>query len=219
MSESVVESVIHGRRRKHRRNPSGESMDEAAALPGELVVPVEDADEQLAIAARSDPAAFGLLYRRHRLAVYRFLRARTPRPDEAEELTAVTFERALAAMPRYRSRGGGVLAWLLRIARNAAIDAGRRTSAVGLVADVSDLADERPATAPELVALARENRSTLIAAVDGLPEIQREAIHLRYASRLTAHEIGAVLGKSDHATQKLLSRALATIRETYRVDS
>ena len=58
-----------------------------------------------------------------------------------------------------------------------------------------------------------------MAAINRLPQIQREAIVLRYAARLTAREIGDVLGKSDQATQKLLSRALATIRESYRVDS
>ena len=54
--------------------------------------------------------------------------------------------------------------------------------------------------------------------MNGLPAIQREAIVLRYAARLTARQIGEVLGKTDQATQKLLSRALTAIREDYRVD-
>ncbi|MEK6721376.1 MAG: sigma-70 family RNA polymerase sigma factor [Chloroflexota bacterium] len=190
-------------------------MDEPAVLTGELEAPIEDVDEQLALAARSDPNAFGQLYRRHRLAVFRYLRARTTTADAAEELTAVTFERALAAMPRYRASGGGVLAWLFRIARNAAIDSGRRRSTTPVFEDVED---RRATIAPERVALENEERSTLVAAIDRLTPMQREAIHLRYAARLTAGEIGAVIGKSDQATQKLLSRALATIRENYRVD-
>ena len=190
-------------------------MDDAAALAGELEAPVEDVDEQLALAARSDPDAFGQLYRRHRLAVFRYLSARTSTADDAEDLTAVTFERALTAIPRYRSRGGGVLAWLFRIARNAAIDAGRRRSTIPFFADVED---RRASIAPERVALDNEERSNLRAAIDRLPPMQREAIRLRYAARLTARDIGAVIGKSDQATQKLLSRALVTIRENYRVD-
>jgi RNA polymerase sigma-70 factor, ECF subfamily len=190
-------------------------MEDASALATERDVPARDRDEELALAARSDPAAFGLLYGRHRLAVFRYLRTRTMNEDDAAELTAVTFERALAAMPRYRQRDGGVLAWLLRIARNAAIDAGRRATAVPLVGDVLD---ERVSIAPEEMTLANEARTSLVSAVNRLPEIQREAIVLRYAARLTAREIGDVLGKTDQATQKLLSRALATIRESYRVD-
>jgi RNA polymerase sigma-70 factor (ECF subfamily) len=190
-------------------------MEDAATLATERDVPAGERDEELAVAARSDPAAFGLLYARHRLAVFRYLRTRTNSEDQAAELTAVAFERALTTMPRYRPSGGGFLAWLLRIARNAAIDAGRRASAVPL--DI-DLPDERHANAPEAAILANETRATLAAAINRLPEVQREAIVLRYAARLTAREIGEVLGKTDQATQKLISRALETIRESYRVD-
>ena len=190
-------------------------MEDAARLATERDVPAGERDEELAIAARSDPAAFGLLYERHRVAVFRYLRTRTASEDQAAELTAVAFERALTAMPRYRPTGGGFLAWLLRIARNAAIDAGRRTSAVPIDVDVPD---ERHANTPEAAILANEARTTLVAAINRLPEVQREAIALRYAARLTAREIGEVLGKTDQATQKLLSRALASLRETYRDD-
>ena len=191
-------------------------MEDAARLAAERDAPAGERDEELALAAQSDAAAFGLLYDRHRLAVFRYLRTRTSSEDHAAELTAVAFERALTAMPRYRPSGGGFLAWLLRIARNAAIDAGRRASAVPIDADVPD---ERRSTAPEEAALAKERRADLEAAIDRLPPVQREAIVLRYAARLTAREIGEVLGKTDQATQKLISRALETIRESYRVDS
>ncbi len=191
-------------------------MEDATRLAIERDVPAGERDEELAVAARSDPAAFGLLYDRHRLAVFRYLRTRTSSEDAAAELTAVTFERALTAMPRYRPTGGGFLAWLLRIARNAAIDAGRRSSEVPLEADVLD---ERHGHVPEAAVVANETRATLAAAINRLPEVQREAIVLRYAARLTAREIGDVLGKTDQATQKLISRALETIRESYRDDS
>lgn len=187
-------------------------MEDAGALAAERDSTTGERDEELALAARADPVAFGLLYERHRLAVFRYLRARASSADDAAELTAVTFERALAAMPRYRPTGGGFVAWLLRIARNAAIDAGRRASAVPLPDDMAD------PTAAEEFALARERRAALVAAVNRLPPAQREAIVLRYAARLTAREIGEVLGKSGQATQKMLDRAIATIRETYDVD-
>jgi DNA-directed RNA polymerase specialized sigma24 family protein len=118
-------------------------MEEAGVLANDREVRTGERDEELALAARSDPAAFGLLYDRHRLAVFRYLRTRTNSEDDAAELTAVVFARALMAMPRYRPAAGGFLAWLLRIARNAAIDAGRRAPVVPLIADVRG---ERPAS-------------------------------------------------------------------------
>jgi RNA polymerase sigma-70 factor (ECF subfamily) len=191
-------------------------VEDAGVLASDRPIRAGDRDEELALAASSDPDAFGLIYERHRTSVYRYLRARTSTDDEASELTAITFERALAAIPRYRSIGGGVVAWLLRIARNAAIDAGRRAAIAALDTDVIDGA--RTAS-PETLVIRDEERHALIAAVRVLPEVQREAIVLRYAAGLTARQIGEVIGKSDVATQKLLSRALATIRENYRVDA
>jgi len=190
-------------------------MANVGALANELDRRRVDRDDDLALAARSDPDAFGLLYERHRLAVYRYLRTRTRSDDDAGELTAIVFERALKAIPRYRPRGGGFAAWLIRIARNAAVDSHRRAATAPLDIDLGDI---RTAAGPEERVLADEARSSLLAAVAGLPPIQREAIVLRYAAGLTAREIGDVIGRSEGATQKLLSRALATIRETYRVD-
>ena len=190
-------------------------MDDMAVLAVDGEAPVVELDDALAVAARTDPEAFGQLYRRHRLSVYRYLRSRTTSDDDAIELTAVTFERALVAIPRYRARGGGLPAWLLRIARNAAIDAGRRTSFIPL--DV-ELVDRRSGASPEGVAVANEERLALAQALAALPDPQREAVVLRYTAGLTARQIGEVLSKSESATQKLLSRALASIREHYRDD-
>jgi RNA polymerase sigma-70 factor (ECF subfamily) len=194
---------------------AGGSMEDAGTLATERDGPTSHRDEELAVAARTDPEAFGLLYERHRLSVFRYLRTRTRTEDDAGELTAVVFERALMAIPRYRPTGGGIAAWLVRIARNVAVDAGRRATAVPLAEDIPD---GRRSNAPEERVLADEAASSLVALVNSLPEIQREAIALRYAAGLTAREIGNVLGKSDQATQKLLSRALATIRENHRDD-
>ena len=55
--------------------------------------------------------------------------------------------------------------------------------------------------------------------VGALPELQRDAIQLRFAAGLTAREIGAVLGVTEDAAQKHLERALRALREEVtRVD-
>jgi RNA polymerase sigma-70 factor (ECF subfamily) len=190
-------------------------MNNVRTLATERERPPTERDDDLAVAARTDPDAFGLLYERHRLAVFRYLRTRTRSDDDAGELTSIVFERALHAIPRYRPSGGGFVAWLIRIARNAAADTHRRPVTVQLAPDVSESA---AVGSPEDRILADEARASLLAAVGDLPLVQREAIALRYAAGLTAREIGNVLGKTEQATQKLLSRALASIRETYRVD-
>ena len=94
-------------------------MPEAAMAVAAASVGVDV--ERLAAAARSDREAFARLYVEHRDPVYRYLRARCG-PDDAADLTAETFERALRAVGRYRFGEGGFRPWLFRIARNAAID-------------------------------------------------------------------------------------------------
>ena len=192
---------------------------ELAGLDGSGVA--EERDEEIAAAARTDSHAFALLYRRHRLSVFRFLRARTASDDEAAELTAIVFWRALAAIGRYRPQGGGVVAWLFTIARNAAIDAERsRRRYRSATADESEpqIEPQAPGLLEDAV-LERERLADLRDRVQRLPAVQRDAVVLRYAGGLTAREIGGVLGKSEAASQKILSRALDVLRESYRDDA
>jgi hypothetical protein len=62
-------------------------MDISPALAAPLQGRDLAADEQLAIEARDDPSAFGLLYQRHVERVFRFLRARGASEELAADLT------------------------------------------------------------------------------------------------------------------------------------
>jgi RNA polymerase sigma-70 factor, ECF subfamily len=176
------------------------------------------ADEDLARAARDDPAAFADLYVRHRELVFRYLRARSRTDDDAIELTAVTFERALGSIGRYRPIDGGLLAWLVRIARNALIDDEGRRRARPF--PIPFLASHEPTDArtPESVAVAADGRRELTELLSTLPRPQGDAIAMRFGAGLTAKQIGAVIGKSEDATQKLISRGLARLQEVYPHD-
>jgi RNA polymerase sigma-70 factor (ECF subfamily) len=169
-------------------------------------------DDDLALAARNDVSAFESLYVLHRSAVYRYLRTRTTNGDDAADLTALAFERAFVAIARYRPGGAGVRAWLFGIARNASIDDGRRR----LAAPPPDRPPD-PVVGPETRLVADEDAAELRHRVASLPSDQRDAIVLRFAAGLTAREIGAVLGKTEAASQKLVSRGLAALKEAYRV--
>jgi RNA polymerase sigma-70 factor (ECF subfamily) len=172
-------------------------------------------DERLAFAARSNPTAFATLYGRHRESVFRYLRARCTNDDDALDLTAVTFERALVAIQKYRPLGAGFSAWVLRIARNAAIDQGRTQRARPAPASLESAKRQLAEDDPEAAAIAADERRHLRALVRALPELERDALALRYAVGLTAREIGIVIGKNEEATQKLITRALADLKEAY----
>lgn len=63
-------------------------------------------------------------------------------------------------------------------------------------------------------AFSRDQRQLrMLAALDTLPEDQREALRLRYLIGLPSKEIAAKLGKSDGAMRVMLSRSLAKLQE------
>ena len=89
-----------------------------------------EADPELIARARHDRAAFAALYDLYVARVYAFCAVHSATREEAEDLTAQTFEQALGAIARYEERGQPFSAWLLRIAANAAANrarAGTRT--------------------------------------------------------------------------------------------
>lgn len=155
-------------------------------------------------------------YLRLRDPVFHYVRRFATDDDEAAELTARTFERALTKLPSYRGGRNGIAAWLFRIARSQAIDAIRRRRPLhplDIIRPEHHPHSERGRPEPELIR--REENRELADHVQQLPPLQRECLALRYGARLNAREIGAVIGKSEAATQKLISRALSRLRETY----
>jgi RNA polymerase sigma-70 factor (ECF subfamily) len=172
-------------------------------------------DDRLALEARSDIAAFALLYQQHVERVFRYLRARGLLEDDAAEVTSQTFERALSHIDSYRPGGSGLAPWLIRIARNASIDAARRRRDRPLDdADARSLLD--PAPTPEDAAVTADESRWIRSLVATLPELQRDALALRFGGGLSSREIATVIGKSEAATKKLLTRSLATLKEASR---
>ena len=190
-------------------------MEIARAGTDEMPIDDRSIDDRLALEARSDVTAFALLYQQHVDRIFRYLRARGVPEDDAAELTAQTFERALRHIDSYRPGGSGLVPWLIRIARNASIDAARRRRDRPLDdADARALPDPDPT--PEDAAVIADEGRWIRSLVATLPEIQRDALALRYGGGLSSREIAAVIGKSEAATKKLLTRSLATLKEASR---
>jgi RNA polymerase sigma-70 factor, ECF subfamily len=168
-----------------------------------------------ALAGGSD-ASFEEAYLRFRDPIFHYVRRFAVDDDEAADLTAQTFERALVKLSSYRGGRHDLGAWLFRIARSQAVDATRRRRplrALELIRPGQHPLSEQGQPEPEL--LRHEASRELAEHVHQLPPLQRECLALRYGAGLSAREIGAVIGKSEAATQKMISRALDRLRETY----
>lgn len=153
-------------------------------------------------------AAFEQVYEENRVAVLRFLRAFTGDEETALELAAITFERAWSECRGGRSIGVG---WLLRTARNAAIDATRRTAVRDRFARLHG--SRETSASPEDIAIQRDSSAVLRGVVAKLPSPQREAVVLRFTTDLSIREIAQVICKGEDATEKLISRTIEKLRE------
>lgn len=169
----------------------------------------EPADARLVADAIADRARFAVIYERYRLPVYRYLRALGLDDDTAADLAATTFERALRSLRSYRGSGGGLAAWLLRIARNAYLNDRRRLTRLTELDAAAEI--PTPGDGGQFAVALRQSLARL-------PGPTRDAITLRYTAGLTSAEIGRVLGKRPDAVQKLIERGLDTLKEALRDD-
>jgi RNA polymerase sigma factor (sigma-70 family) len=150
---------------------------------------------------------FARAYEEHVWRVYGFLAYRLRDRQAAEDLTQVTFERALRAWSRFDPRRAAVSTWLIAIARNLLIDHHRRDRSSRLepiderAAPTVPGPEERFTTSPEL-----------IEALAQLSDRDREVVALRFGGDLTGPEIAALLGLSLANVQQILSRSLRKLR-------
>jgi RNA polymerase sigma-70 factor (ECF subfamily) len=164
-------------------------------------------------AAKRDPAAFEPLYQRYMTRIYRYLYLRIGNAEDTADLTQQVFLKVLRALPGYRARGVPFAAWLFRIAHDTASDAYRREKRT-LSWDFLP-ADEllAPDVDPELLILQREQLEQLMYLLCQLEPSKLELLALRFSSGLSGTEIALVVGKSQAAVNKQLSRTLHYLKE------
>ena len=169
-------------------------------------------DAALALAARTDAAAFDILYRRHYDRVYRYVRASLGHDEDADDVAQQVFIQAWRSLGRFEGRSS-FATWLFRIAHNAVVDALRvRRAALSLELLPTD---EHPADAsgPEEQTIRREDADRLFRALGRLDAEKRALLMLRFAGQLSVAEIAAVVGKRPDAVKKRLTRTLRFLKE------
>lgn len=174
-----------------------------------------DAEAALIQAAQQDRAAFAPLYQRYRDRVYAYLRTRTESAEDAADLTQQVFLQALAALPRYRVGRAPFAAWLLRIAHNAAASYHKRRRPALAWDLLPESLHPIAADDPEARALQAEEMARLHALLRACKPGTREVLALRFAARLSVAETAAVVGKSEAAVKKQLTRAISALKEQY----
>lgn len=158
----------------------------------------------VALAAEGDRDAFRELYLRFAGPVHRHIRRIVRDEHEVQDITQLVFLKLMDALPRYDERQGAFEPWLLRVARNLAIDQIRRRRAIPAEHVY------RPHAAVDETGVHRAR--ALQDALARLSDDQREVLVMRQIVGMGPREIASRLHKTEGSVHALHHRARAAMR-------
>lgn len=161
---------------------------------------------QMAVVAgkEGDREAIHFLYVRFAADLLRYVNSLVKDEHEAEDIVQSVFAKLITRLSKYEQREVPFKAWILRIARNAALDHLRARRAIPTEEVHATVADESQLDA--------ERGDDLRHALKRLPEEQREVLVLRHVVGLSPVEIADALGKTESSVHGLHHRGRRTMR-------
>jgi RNA polymerase sigma-70 factor, ECF subfamily len=186
---------------------------ETGSLPSIMTVGVGD-DEQLMTqrvsqavrcAQGGDREALGFLYARYADNIYGYVRSIVHDPHEAEDVTQQVFAKLIHVIGKYEEREVPFFAWVLRVARNLAVDHLRRQRAI-------PVEEVRAASSSHIDPSAGQPMAELREALSELPRDQCEVLVLRHFAGLSPTEIAARTGRSEGSIHGLHHRGRRALR-------
>jgi RNA polymerase sigma-70 factor (ECF subfamily) len=184
---------------------SRSSLDETTATREKTRLAVARARE-------GDQNALRYLYVTYSHNIYGYVRSIVRDDHEAEDVTQHVFAKLMTTLHKYDDRGVPFFAWLLRLARNVAIDHLRANR----LTPTENVLDPDASTGSDL-----GQSEAVRAALATLPEEQREVVVLRHVVGLTPGEIADRMGRSEssihglhHRGRRALQRELTLLGST-----
>jgi RNA polymerase sigma-70 factor (ECF subfamily) len=152
-----------------------------------------------------DSEALTDLYVRYHRRVQAYVEGIVRDPHQAEDITQQVFAKLPDALRSYEERPASFSAWILRVARNVALDelrARSRTRTEPLEAGEPQCGDEAAA----------DRRACLHEALAGLPCEQRRVVLMRDLVGLSAPEVARRLGKTEGSVHAMHHRGRVGLR-------
>ena len=168
-------------------------------------------DSELAELSREDAEAFGYLYDRYSDQVFRMVYHRLSDRQDAEDVTAEVFVKALRAIDAYRPSRAPFWGWLHRIAANAVVDHVRARRATVSLDVVADTVDTAVGVEQQVIRRLEADRAWRVVAT--LCPAQRTAVTLRLGRDLPIAVIAGRMNRTEGAVKLLLNRGLTTLRQ------
>ena len=155
-------------------------------------------------AQAGDMEAMHFLYVKFAPDVLNYVKSLVKDHHEAEDITQNVFVKLTSVIGKYEPRAVPFTAWILRVARNAALD--------HLRAKRSIPCEEVRVSDHDQARISHERRRDLRRALEQLPEDQREVLILRHIVGLSPVEIAAALGKTESSIHGLHHRGRRSLQ-------
>lgn len=172
---------------------------EAAATDNSRIV-----QQAVTRAQAGDTEGLHFLYVRYAPDVQRYVASFVHDHHEAEDITQNVFAKLMSAIQKYEQREVPFTAWILRVARNAALDHMRARRAIPT--EEVRVADNGQAQ------LGIDRGRALREALEDLPEDQREVLVLRHIVGLSPTEIATALNKTESSVHGLHHRGRRALK-------
>ena len=169
---------------------------------------------ELPAARRGDPAAYGRIVSACQNTVTAIALSITRDVAASEDIAQEAFLRAWQRLDRLKNHDS-FLPWLRQITRNLARDhlrARRHAAMTGQDAELAIAIAADPAPEPGERLLVTEQETAALELIDALPAESRETLLLYYREGQRSQQVAALLGLSDAAVRKRLSRAREQVR-------
>jgi RNA polymerase sigma-70 factor (ECF subfamily) len=161
----------------------------------------------VARAKEGDQDALRYLYVSYSQNVYGYVRSIVRDGHEAEDVTQHVFAKLMTRISSFDDRGVPFFAWLLRLARNVAIDYLR----------ANRLTPTESVLDPEAISDTDLDRvETVRGALRTLPDEQRKVVFLRHVVGLSPGEIAERMGRTESSIHGLHHRGRQALQEELR---
>jgi RNA polymerase sigma-70 factor (ECF subfamily) len=170
-------------------------------------------DSELVEYAKDDKAAFGEIYERYLEKIYNYIYYRTGNQQDAEDLTAKVFYRAMAHIENYVDKGVPFQAWLYRIAHNLVANFHRDKGRRKIIPLDDYVALTLRTEGPERQAESTAQEELLMDAIRRLPADRQQLIILKFIEQKSNQEIGEIMGRTEGAIKSLYHRTLLSLRD------
>lgn len=164
-----------------------------------------------------DKEAFEQLYNNYFVPLNRYILLRVGDENDADDLTQTVFIKFFNNLSNWQDKGYQPSAYLYTIARSVIADhfrsIGRKGSKHSNSEEILAMLTDK-SQSPHQDVIQSEEISTLYTHLKQLPDKYQEVLLLRYIENLSSNDIATIINKSDVATRKMLSRAVAALSKS-----